>query len=149
MAFGEAAAVVTTLKSAYELVDKLRHTDDKEQLRAGVAQLADMVLTARASALQLLEEKAGLIDRLKGAETQIARLSDFDLAAKKYERVQTGNRKFVYRECDPPGGGAGSPFFCPSCFSGKKLSVLQGRADDSFHRCPACGFQDFLDNEDL
>ena len=39
MAIGEAAAVVTTLKSAYELLDKLRNSDDKEQLRTGLLSL--------------------------------------------------------------------------------------------------------------
>lgn len=150
LGLGEAASVVTTLKSAVELVQKLRGSDSKEDLQNGIAALTELVINARLSALDLIEEKALLLDersklnqRLQELEAKLRRLTDFDEQSEKYERVQTGAGKFVYREKNPA-PGAGAPFFCPKCFSDKKESALQGRHGDSYVHCPSCNWGDYL-----
>ena len=155
MAITEAAAVVTTLKGAADLVDKLRGTDNREELRAGVASLADMLLGARTAALKLVEDRALLIDersalkdRINALESELALAVDFGENSEKYERFRTSSNKFVFREKNPPGGTAGNPFFCPQCFMNKHISILQARHGDSFHHCPGCKWSAFLEAED-
>jgi hypothetical protein len=70
MAIAEAAAVVTTLKSASELVDRLRKSEDRNTLRAGIDALTEMLINARMSALDLIQEKEALLDRVNVLERQ-------------------------------------------------------------------------------
>lgn len=151
MAIAEAAAVVTTLKNASDLVQKLRGSDSKEELQVGVATLTEMLVNARIAALDILEQKALLMDertalngRIDALERQLRHLADFDEQSQKYERVRTRGGKFVYRERNPAGGNAGAPYFCPKCFTEKKASPLQGRMTDSYHFCPVCKWHDEL-----
>ncbi|HUO91974.1 MAG TPA: hypothetical protein VMU22_03590 [Rhizomicrobium sp.] len=151
MAVIEAAAVVNTLKGAADLIDKLRGSDDRDQLRAGVASLADMLVDARVKALDLIGDRALLIDeraklneRVKALEAEVARVTDFGENSQKYERIRMPGGKFVFREKNPPGGNAGAPFFCPQCFMKQHISILQGRIIDSFHFCPNCKWNDHL-----
>jgi hypothetical protein len=151
MAIAEAAAVVTTLKNAADLVQKLRGSDSKEELQAGVATLTEMLVNARVAALDILTEKAMLMDerttlnrRIDALEREVRHLVDFDEQSQKYERVRTHFGKFVYRERNPAGGNAGAPYFCPKCYTDKKASVLQGRVGDTFHVCPVCRWCDEL-----
>lgn len=150
MVLSEAASVVSTLKGAADIVERFR-SDNREDLRAAASQLAEMLITARMAALQLIEEKALLLDeraalnnRIQALEGELGRHVDFGEHSQKYERVQTRTGQFVYREKHPPGSYAGAPNFCPKCFLEKKASILQGREDDSFHYCPACKWNAYL-----
>jgi hypothetical protein len=133
MVIGEATAVVTTLKNASDLADRIRKSDDKETLRAGASQLTEMLFNARAAALDLVQEKAELVDRVRQLELQLRDASDF-LADGKYERMQTPQGQFVFCER----GKGGPPFFCPTCFGNRKASILLGRQSDTFHLCHVC-----------
>jgi hypothetical protein len=144
MAVGEAAAVVTTLKNAWELVDKLRKTDDKETLRNGVAQLTEMLFDARATALALVEEKATLIDRVQALERNLRDAVDFSDQSEKFKRVKTRGGIFVYREHEASDRDYDAPYFCPTCFGNKKASILVGRPEDTFHHCHVCKWGNYL-----
>jgi hypothetical protein len=146
MAIGEAAAVVTTLKTASDLLDRLRKSDDRDALKNGVAALTEMLIDARVHTLNLIEEKASLMDRVKALESQASDAIDFSDKSEKYERVKTPSGHFVYRERQPLGGDAGAPYFCPTCFANKKAEILQGRSD-SYHLCHVCKWGHYLSGE--
>jgi len=151
MAIAEAAAVVSALKSASDIVDKLRSGDTKDDLRNAGAALAELLISARMAALDLIEQKAVLMDersslnqRIEMLERENRRLADFDEKSEKYERLQTSTGKFVYREKQSSDSNVSAPYLCPHCVSEKKLSILQGRRDDTYHFCHACKWQAFL-----
>jgi len=143
MAIAEAAAVVTTLKSATDLVDRLRKSDDKETLRTGIAALMDMLIDARLSALDLIQEKATLLDRVKALESAADNAIEFSDKSDKYERIQTPGGIFVYRERHPHAGNGGAPYFCPTCFANKRAEILIGR-NDGYHLCHVCKWGNYL-----
>lgn len=144
---GEAAAVVTTLKNATDLIQKLRNSNSVEELQIGIASLTEMVISARLSALDILDGRALLQDevsalkqRIEALDGELRHLVDFEDKSDKYERIALPNRQFVYREKTPLGGNAGAPYLCPKCFADKKVNILQGREHDGYHVCPSCRF---------
>jgi hypothetical protein len=132
---GEAAGVVSTLKNAYDIIEKVRRSDDRDELRNAVAALADMLLGARAAALQLIEEKAALQDEVYQLKRTADQLSDFTEPSPKYERMRTPTGKFIYKERNATDDG---PRFCPTCFTNKKASILVIRQNDRYALCHEC-----------
>lgn len=148
---GEAAAVVTTLKNATDLVAKLRNSVSKEEIQSGVAAITEMLVGARLAALDLVEQKAVLMDertaltaQVKDLEAELRRLSDFDLVSGKYERVQMPSSLFVFREK----GVENSPLLCPHCFTEQKIRILQQNADATYAQCHTCKFGEYLRKSD-
>jgi hypothetical protein len=147
MPLAEAAAVVTTLKNAAELVQRLRGSDSKEELQLGVATLTEMLVNARVAALDILEEKALLMDqrtalnsRIDALERELRHLTDFSERSEKYARFRTPGGHYVYREKHQDG----EPNFCPRCFLENKPSILVGRMSDNYHHCPVCRWGEYL-----
>src|SRR5258706_9808348 len=146
MVVAEAASVVTTLKNAVDIVDKLRNSDRKEDLRFVASSLTEMLISARLAALALIEQKALLIDerstlleRVKSLESEIRTLADFDLSSEKYERVQTAKGRFVFREMGKSGDNSPRPYLCPNCFSKKSISIMQlWDTEYQQYYCQAC-----------
>ena len=144
MALAEAASVVTTLKSAAEIVEKIRSGDSKDDLRAAGGALAEMLISARLAALDLIEQKAMLLDerstlnqRVKDLENELRGLTDFNGQSGRYVRVEVARGKFVYRESTPSSGTGGVPDLCPKCFEEKKVSSLHAWGEGS-HHCYGC-----------
>jgi len=151
MAIAEAAAVVTTLKNASDLVQKLRSSQSKEELQAGIAALTEMLVNARIAALDILEQKALLMDertslngRIETLERENRKLVDFDDQSQKYERVKMPTGIFVYREKQAAGGNSQPPYLCPHCFAEKKARILQASSDGTFFQCHDCRFGEYL-----
>lgn len=145
----EAAAIVTSLKDASELVGKALASNAKD-----AGPITDLLINARLAVLGLIEQQAVLRDqvsnltgRITELENENRRLSDFDSNSGKFERVQWPTGVFVYQERQAEGSNSPSPFFCPHCFAEQKIRILQQNADGTYFRCHACNFGDYKDRQ--
>ena len=126
MPIAEAAAIVTSLKNASDLVGKALAANPKD-----AGPISDLLINARLAVLELIEKQAILRDeiarlneRVEAVERENRKLLDFGEQSEKYERVKL-RYAFVYREKNPPGGDAGAPYLCPKCFGENKARPLQ------------------------
>jgi len=139
---GEAVGAFGTLKSAYELVQELRKSNDPKTLKAGIEQLSDRLLSARAEGFKALEDYKVAVDRADAAEAKLRAAVTFDEQAKNYVRHRCYPGVFVYREKTPAAGEAAPPNYCAHCFGEKKLEILQVTGSIALankeHTCPRC-----------
>jgi hypothetical protein len=143
MVVAEGIAALSSLRSLYEIARDVRNSNDPERLRAAAGQMFDLAFAAREQVAALQEERNAALIKLASLETEIEKAKRFDDHAENYARELTTTGAFVYREKESPESQGPSPYYCPHCFSNKRLSMLNPSSATPWeevqaHRCPAC-----------
>lgn len=100
-------------------------------------ELRQVTRSAQQAVLRLLEEKSALKAQLDVVEAEASRLAAFNSSADQYMKVKIAPDVYVYREKSPAKFG-NALSFCPNCFEGKRISILQGHP---FGICRICNFR--------
>jgi hypothetical protein len=104
----------------------------------------DLALAAREQTAALQEERNAAMTELTALKAKIEKSDRFDKEAENYTRELTYTGATIYREKGSPGPQGKSPYFCPTCFSNKQLSILNPakgentRLGDCNHTCAIC-----------
>jgi hypothetical protein len=144
MAIAEGLAALNSIRSLYEIAKEVRNSNDTEKLRAAAAQMFDLALAAREQTAALHESKIAAMAELAALKAEIEKAKRFDQEAEYYTRERTETGATVYREKDAAGPQGQSPYFCPTCFGDKKLSILNPakgqntRLAQCDHACATC-----------
>lgn len=143
MTIAEGVAALTSVRSIYEIARDVRNSSDPEKIRIAAAQMFDLALAAREQTAALQEERNAAMTELAALKTKIEKTERFDKEAENYTLVRNPTGATVYREKDSTGAQGKSPYYCPNCFSNKKLVILNPvDTNDHFpkciHYCPAC-----------
>jgi len=138
------SAGLASLKLAFDVSKSMLDVHGAVQVQGKVFDLQREILSAQAAAMQAMEDKRTLLDRVRELEDQIARLKkwDADKAAYKLESVYPG--AFAYISLGE--GDAAEPphWLCVSCFDRGSRSLLQARGRDvrndrlTVFACNAC-----------
>jgi len=137
-------AALTSMKPLVDLGLEIRDATNVEKLRALADEALQHAINARAQTALLQDERNAAVLNLAALEAEIEKAKAFDAEAKNYGREITRNGATVYREKDAGGIKASSPYFCPNCFSNKRISVMNPSAQANIsshtiaHDCSAC-----------
>ncbi len=140
---GEAIGGFEALKTAYDLVQDLRKSNDARTLKAGIEELADRLLSARAESLKTFEDYRMADDRANAAEAKLKAALAFNEIEGNYVLRRLYPGAFVYREGTIREADLDPPNYCASCFARKELSIFQpvrgyGGSPVIGHICPTC-----------
>jgi hypothetical protein len=143
MAIAEGIAALKSLRSLYEIAKDVRDSSDPEKLRAAAAQMFDLALAAREQTAALQDERNAAVEELAALKTEIEKAKHFDEQAENYTRELTHTGATVYREKDAGGADGQSPYYCPHCFSEKRVSMLNpakdgARSFEAIYACAVC-----------
>jgi hypothetical protein len=143
MALTEGIAALTSIKPLYEFAREIKDSNDPERLRGIASAVLDLAITARAQTALLQEERNAAVIKLAEFEAQIENSKQFDQYAENYVRELTHTGATVYREKGAGGTEGQSPYFCPHCFSEKRVSMLNpigpaGNNYEATYSCPVC-----------
>jgi hypothetical protein len=144
MALTEGLAALSSIKSLSDFAREIKDSNDPEKLRAVASAVLDLAITARAQTALLQEERNAAVIKLAAFETEVEKAKRFDDQAEGYARERTHTGATVYREKGSTGAKAPSPYYCPHCFSEKRLSVMnpaKGTATGRYecdYACPVC-----------
>jgi len=143
MAITEGIAALSSLKSLYEIARDVRNASDPEKLRAAAAQMFDLALAAREQTAALQEERNAAVTELAALKAEIKNAEHFDEQAENYARELTHTGATIYREKDAGGVEGQSPYYCPHCFSQKRVSMLNpiregDRGYEAIYGCSVC-----------
>ncbi|HEY4112745.1 MAG TPA: hypothetical protein VGM17_01680 [Rhizomicrobium sp.] len=140
----EGVTALTSLRSLYEIAREVRNSNDPEKLRAAAGQMFDLAFAAREQFAALQEGRNAATTELNALKTEIERAKGFDEQARDYVRERTITGATVYREKDSSGPQGDSPYYCPRCFSDKRLAIMNpakgaNTSLDAFtHTCSNC-----------
>jgi len=84
----------------------------------------DLALAAREQTAALQEERNAAMVELAALKTEIEQSKQFDADKENYVRERNWTGATVYREKDSAGPQGQSPYYCPSCFAKKQISIL-------------------------
>lgn len=100
-------------------------------------QLRTMILSANDAVQRVLEDKVALEVQLALVEKEAVRLAEFHKGEDHYVKVRISPNSYIYREKNP-GKFGNALSFCPNCFEGKRISILEGHP---FGVCRICNFR--------
>lgn len=150
MAIAPIASVMTALKSVKDLTETIIDLRDRETFQQKRLELQSVVLDAQQSAFASQQERASLIDQVRGLEADIAALRAWDAERERYELRSPGTGAYAYAV--KPGVESGEPahWLCCTCFQAGKKSILQAaREQDRMSTkpwiCPSCKTTIFVD----
>lgn len=106
------------------------------QATKAITEAQDLVLSLQTRIFELQEKALSLQEQNRELREQIRQKEEWALEREKYEMRQMG-RAWVVAE-----KGTDGPFYCPTCFKGRKFAVLShlGRSATlgRSYRCPLC-----------
>ena len=144
MALTEGIAALTSIKPLYEFAREIKDSNDPEKLRGIASAVLDLAITARAQTALLQEERNAAVIKLAALEAEVEKAKRFDNEAEGYARECTQTGATVYREKGAGGTNGKSPYYCPHCFSDKRLSILNPAKGENTqiyycdYTCSAC-----------
>jgi hypothetical protein len=139
----DAAAVLGSLKAAYDLSKAFLDVRGAVQQQAKVFELQSVILAAQQSALSAQEAQSALSTRVSELEKRIAELEAWDAEKQKYELTKLAEPGVFAYKLKPEAQGSGPVHeLCANCFDQGHKSILQretrvpGRSLVAF--CPRC-----------
>jgi hypothetical protein len=122
----DAATLVTSLKTAYDLSKAFLDVRGAVSEQAKVFELQRVILAAQADALAAQTAQATQLARISELEKRVAELEAWDAEKQKYELIKLAEPGvFAYR-LQPEAKGSGPVHeLCANCFDQGHKSVLQ------------------------
>lgn len=141
--FGQAMALMGSLKTAGEITQAMIGLRDATMIQTKVIELNGIIISAQSSALASNLSQMELLERVRTLEAELASMKEWDSSKDKYQltKVALG----AYAMMREPRADSAEPahWLCVPCYEKRQKSVLQyqGRTSnnaESIWTCPAC-----------
>lgn len=145
----EAAAAITSLRSASDIARAMVDVRDASKLNSQIAELQQAIISAQVQAITLAEKNFALSTRVQELEAECKRLADWSEESRKYEIREVADGIFVYLSAFDDTDLGSAQKVCPNCFNKGTKSILQ-QSGEALRRiglnCHACGFAVIFNN---
>jgi len=124
--------LVSSLKTAYELVHSLLQERDARIINKKIVELNTIILSAQQGALASNVAQFALVEEKRKLEAELAGLKAWEAEKQKYELATIAPGVFAYRlkenaECAEP-----FHYICQACYQHGKKSILQKKIRGEF-----------------
>lgn len=137
----ELTVVLSSLKSAGDLLKSIRETKDANLVMGKVFDLSREILDAQQGAIAAQASQAQLLDDVRQLKARLADFENWSNEEKRYALTDFGGNTFAYLLRPEMSNGEPMHRLCPVCFQRKNKSILQFRSticnQDHFD-CPGC-----------
>lgn len=123
--YAEIQSGFTALKAAMELVKAGKGVIEQAAMANALFEIQQRLMDTQGAALQILEEKTGLVKQVHDLETQLAAREDWKAEAENYELTQVAQGVSAWTEKRCEAKLVDAIKLCANCFSEKQKSILQ------------------------
>jgi len=138
----EASAALGSVKAAYDIAKGLQALHTSTEVKQGIADVLNELITARMAAMEAVERESTLLKEIRDLNQQLDQLKAWDGEKERYElrRYYPGTIAFALK---PSMAGGEPPHrLCVQCYYGGKKGVLQptgaSQAGYPIHTCSSC-----------
>ena len=128
---------LSIFKSAFDIAKGLKDINDAATRNAAVIELQEKILGAQAA-------QSALIERVREAEAEVARLKAWEREKDRYRLVRWEYGAFAYIPKDAEAGGEPPHALCATCYQRSVKSLLQFNGEMQIFKqawdCPSCKF---------
>jgi hypothetical protein len=132
--------VATSLNTAINIAKAMVDVRDAAAFQGKVFELQRAILEAQQSVFAANAERSALIEEIREAKAQIARLEAWEAEKQRYELKALAPGVFAYHVKEGMAGGEPVHDLCAACYQHGKKSILQrrDRAMEQMMICPEC-----------
>jgi hypothetical protein len=138
MPFAETAAVITSLKTAFDLLKGIRKITQDMEITEKVVELQSVIISLQANILSMQAEHEELLNLKTDLEKKLMEYEKWDKEKTNYALTEISAGVFVYSRKKDQKPSEPDHWLCTKCFEDKRKSILQSRSS-SLYFCPQCG----------
>lgn len=135
------AAAKTAVDLAKSVRDLVRPSGGEAVSKEILAQVQEKLFELTEKNLSVQEDYGKLYEYAKVLLRRVEELESFDEAARNLVLAEVGLHSWAYCASKAEGASPKGPFYCQSCYTTKRLSVLQLDRGNTGHdrlACPVC-----------
>lgn len=140
--------VATSLNTLINMTKAMKDVHDATLIDGKVFELQRAILETQQSVFAANEERTALIEEVREAKAQIARLEAWDAEKQRYELKEVGAGSLAYVVKETMRIGEPLHQICAACYQHARKSILQPRAKhpDMTLFCSECKAELFIGN---
>ena len=135
------AGAISSLNAAVNITKAMKDLRDWSLVQSKVIELQSAILEAQGSLFSANEERAMLVEKVRDAESKIARLEAWQTEKERYQLTDIGQGTFAYALKQSMSAGEPAHYICTNCYQQSKKSVLHHmHSAGGLHvmTCPSC-----------
>jgi hypothetical protein len=138
--------VSTSLNTAINIAKAMIDVRDASAFQGKVFELQRSIIDAQQSVFAANEERTALIEEVREAKTQIARLEAWETEKQRYELKDVGAGSLAYAVKETMRSGEPIHRICAACYQHARKSILQPRIKhpDVILFCSECKVELFV-----
>ncbi|WP_129792568.1 hypothetical protein [Sphingosinicella sp. CPCC 101087] len=149
----EASAAVGSVKAAYDIAKGLHSLHTSTEVKQGIADILNELITARMAAMDAVERESALLQEIRALKEQMDQLKAWDGEKERYElkRYYPGTIAYTLK----PSMASGEPphHLCAQCYHSRNKGVLQptGTSELGYqiHVCTSCDKRAVMSHEEM
>jgi hypothetical protein len=138
---GDISTAIAALKSVAELIKLIGDNKVNIAVREKAFELKPIILSLQDENLSLQADKRELLQKKEKLEQQIARLTQWEADAARYELKEIATGVFAYAIKPESDTSEPGHWLCPNCYQSRQKSILQRGAIDiggTVYTCLKC-----------
>ncbi len=125
MDIGAVATILTSLKTATDMVKTVKEINDDTKRLSAVIELQSVILDAQAGAIAAQGEQLVMTKQISVLESQIANFENWNTEVGRYKLTDFGGGTFAYDLRMDAANGEPNHKLCANCVAKKVKSILQ------------------------
>lgn len=147
----EASAALGSVKAAYEIAKGLQSLHVSTEVKQGISDVLNELITARMAAMEAVERESTLLDEIRDLKRQLDELKRWDGEKERYELQRYYPGTVAYALKPAMAGGEPPHRLCTQCYQESRKGILQptGKNERGYtvHACSSCNRQAVMTDE--